>query len=180
MSRSSVCITSPIRDGLSRAGHFSETDAPQLFERFTRRGGSGCRRPLPAVGHLQRAQRVCGVRIRAGRVPPGHKGQLLNALRVNRIQARAHVLAYRAIHELVPGAQVGWAQHYVVFEAMPGMANRWVASLLDRLFNHTFFRSDRNRPAGLSLWSVQPSRRCRERLLRFRRPERVQPVSCRF
>jgi beta-glucosidase len=26
-----------------------------------------------------------------------------------------------------------------VFEAMPGMANRWVAGLLDRLFNHTFF-----------------------------------------
>jgi beta-glucosidase len=74
-----------------------------------------------------------------GEFPPGRKGQLLNALRVNRIQARAHVRAYRAIHQGVPGAQVGWAQHYVVFEAVPGMGNRWVASLLDRLFNHTFF-----------------------------------------
>jgi beta-glucosidase len=49
------------------------------------------------------------------------------------------VRAYRAIHERVPEAQVGWAQHYVVFEPVPGMANRWVATLLDRLFNHTFF-----------------------------------------
>ncbi len=38
-----------------------------------------------------------------------------------------------------PGHRLGWAQHYVVFEAVPGMANRWVANLLDRLFNHTFF-----------------------------------------
>ena len=51
----------------------------------------------------------------------------------------AHVLAYRAIHELVPGAQVGWAQHYVVFEPAGGIMDRWVAALLDRLFNHIFF-----------------------------------------
>jgi len=57
-----------------------------------------------------------------GEFPPGRKGNLLNALRVNRIQARAHVRAFRAIHQGVPGAQVGWAQHYVVFEAVPGMA----------------------------------------------------------
>jgi beta-glucosidase len=55
------------------------------------------------------------------------------------MQARAHVLAYRAIHELVPDARVGWAQHYVVFEPARGIMNRWVASLLDRLFNHVFF-----------------------------------------
>ena len=120
-------------------GAFLKADAPQLFERFTRE-------VVNAVGDLCRfwvtfnepnVYAACGYVL--GEFPPGHKGQLLNALRVNRMQARAHVLAYRAIHELVPEAQVGWAQHYVVFEAVPGMANRWVASLLDRLFNHTFF-----------------------------------------
>ena len=122
-----------------QSGAFLRQDAPQLFERFTRQVAT-------AVGDLCRlwvtfnepnVYAACGYVL--GEFPPGHKGQLLNALRVNRIQARAHVLAYRAIHELVPGAQVGWTQHYVVFEAMPGMANRWVAGLLDRLFNHTFF-----------------------------------------
>ncbi|MGH9546668.1 MAG: glycoside hydrolase family 1 protein [Terriglobales bacterium] len=121
-----------------RRGAFLRTDAPQLFERFTREVAK-------AVGDLCRfwvtfnepnVYAACGYVL--GEFPPGHKGQLLNALRVNRIQARAHVLAYRAIHEMVPEARVGWAQHYVVFEPVPGRASRWVAGLLDLLFNHTF------------------------------------------
>ncbi len=120
-------------------GAFLRADAPQLFERFTRA-------VVKAVGDLCRfwvtfnepnVYAACGYVL--GEFPPGRKGQLLKALRVNRVQARAHVQAYRVIHELVPEAKVGWAQHYVVFEAVPGMANRWVAGLLDRLFNHTFF-----------------------------------------
>jgi beta-glucosidase len=120
-------------------GAFLRADAPQLFERFTRE-------VVKAVGDLCRfwvtfnepnVYAACGYVL--GEFPPGRKGQLLKALRVNRVQARAHVQAYRVIHELVPEAKVGWAQHYVVFEAVPGMANRWVAGLLDRLFNHTFF-----------------------------------------
>jgi beta-glucosidase len=120
-------------------GAFLRADAPQLFERFTRE-------VVKAVGDLCRfwvtfnepnVYAACGYVL--GEFPPGRKGQLLKALRVNRVQARAHVQAYRVIHELVPEAKVGWAQHYVVFEAVPGIANRWVAGLLDRLFNHTFF-----------------------------------------
>jgi len=120
-------------------GAFLQADAPQLFERFTREVAG-------AVGDLCRfwvtfnepnVYAACGYVL--GEFPPGQKGQLFKALRVNRMQAHAHVLAYRSIHELVPQAKVGWAQHYVVFEPMPGMANRWVAGLLDRLFNHTFF-----------------------------------------
>lgn len=122
-----------------RRGAFLRTDAPQLFERFTREVAK-------AVGDLCRfwvtfnepnVYAACGYVL--GEFPPGRKGQLLNALRVNRIQARAHVLAYRALHQMVPEARVGWAQHYVVFEPVPGMASRWVAGLLDLLFNHTFF-----------------------------------------
>jgi beta-glucosidase len=120
-------------------GAFLRADAPQLFERFTREVarviGDLCR--LWVTFNEPNVYAACGYVL--GEFPPGHKGQLLNALRVNRIQARAHVLAYRAIHEVVPEAQVGWAQHYVVFEPLPGIASRAIASLLDRLFNHTFF-----------------------------------------
>ncbi len=120
-------------------GAFLRADAPRLFERFTREVaravGDLCR--LWVTFNEPNVYAACGYVL--GEFPPGHKGRLLDALRVNRIQARAHVLAYRAIHEMIPGAMVGWAQHYVVFEAVPGMANRWVAKLLDRLFNHTFF-----------------------------------------
>jgi beta-glucosidase len=119
-------------------GAFLRSDAPQLFERFTREVAK-------AVGNLCRfwvtfnepnVYAACGYVL--GEFPPGRKGELFNALRVNSIQARAHVLAYHAIHDLVPEAQVGWAQHYVVFEPMGGIVDRWMASLLDRLFNHTF------------------------------------------
>ena len=122
-----------------KSGGFLRRDAPQLFERFARHVAS-------AVGDLCRfwvtfnepnVYAACGFVL--GEFPPGRKGQLLNALRVNRAQAEAHVLAYRAIHELVPRAQVGWAQHYVVFEPVGGVMDRWVAALLDRLFNHIFF-----------------------------------------
>jgi beta-glucosidase len=120
-------------------GAFLQADSPRLFERFTREVartvGDLCR--LWVTFNEPNVYAACGYVL--GEFPPGHKGRLLDALRVNRIQARAHVLAYRALHELVPGAMVGWAQHYVVFEAVPGVANRWVAKLLDRLFNHTFF-----------------------------------------
>jgi beta-glucosidase len=122
-----------------KRGAFLRPDAPRLFERFAREAAR-------AVGALCRfwvtfnepnVYAACGYVL--GEFPPGRKGELLNALRVNSMQARAHVLAYRAIHELVPDARVGWAQHYVVFEPARGIMNRWVASLLDRLFNHVFF-----------------------------------------
>jgi beta-glucosidase len=122
-----------------KRGAFLRPDAPKLFERFTRE-------VTKAVGNLCRmwvtfnepnVYAACGYVV--GEFPPGRKGELLNALRVNSIQAQAHVLAYRAIHELVPDAQVGWAQHYVVFEPVRGILDRWAASLLDRFFNNAFF-----------------------------------------
>jgi beta-glucosidase len=122
-----------------KKGAFLQPDAPRLFERFTRE-------VTKAVGDLCRfwvtfnepnVYAACGYVL--GEFPPGRRGEIVKALRVNSVQARAHVLAYRAIHELVPDAQVGWAQHYVVFEPENGIMDRWVARLLDRLFNRAFF-----------------------------------------
>jgi beta-glucosidase len=122
-----------------RTGAFLRPDAPQLFERFTREVAS-------AVGDLCRfwvtfnepnVYAACGYVL--GEFPPGRKGQLFDALRVNRAQARAHVLAFRTLHQMVSPVQVGWAQHYVVFEPARNLLDRWLAGLLDRLFNHPFF-----------------------------------------
>ncbi len=121
-----------------KTGAFLRPDAPQLFERFTRE-------VVKAVGDLCRfwvtfnepnVYAACGYVL--GEFPPGRKGQLLDALRVNRAQARAHVLAYRALHQLLPEVKVGWAQHYVVFEPARNIFDRWLAALLDRLFNLAF------------------------------------------
>jgi beta-glucosidase len=122
-----------------KTGAFLRPEAPQLFDRFARAVANG-------VGDLCRfwvtfnepnVYAACGYVL--GEFPPGRKGELFNALRVNSMQAQAHVLAYGAIHQLVPEAQVGWAQHYVVFEPAGGIVDRWVATRLDRLFNHVFF-----------------------------------------
>ena len=75
-----------------------------------------------------------------GEFPPGGIGKVTTALRVTSVLAQCHVLAYRAIHELQPHAQVGWAQHYVVFQPVATMFDRWVAHLLNETFNETFIR----------------------------------------
>jgi len=122
-----------------KSGAFLRLDAPFLFERFARKVAE-------AVGDLVRVwvtfnepnvYAACGYVL--GEFPPGRKGELLNALRVNTLQAQAHVLAYRAIHEIIPEAQVGWAQHYVIFQPAYTILDRWIANLLDRLFNRVFF-----------------------------------------
>lgn len=54
--------------------------------------------------------------------------------------ARAHAAAYRLIHERVPAALVSWAQHVFAFAADRPThgADRWAASLSDRMFNRPF------------------------------------------
>ena len=120
-------------------GAFLRKDAPQLFERFAREVakavGDLCR--LWVTFNEPNVYAACGYVL--GEFPPGRRGEVFNALRVNRTQAQAHALAYRAIHQIVPDAQVGWAQHYVVFEPVRGIVDRWIARLLDRLFNQVFF-----------------------------------------
>ena len=122
-----------------KKGAFLSPDAPQLFERFAsevaKSVGDLCR--FWVTFNEPNVYAACGYVL--GEFPPGKRGELFNALRVNRSQASAHGLAYRAIHRLIPDAKVGWAQHYVVFEPARGFVDRWVARLLDRLFNRVFF-----------------------------------------
>ena len=74
-----------------KSGAFLRPDAPFLFERFARKVAE-------AVGDLVRVwvtfnepnvYAACGYVL--GEFPPGRKGELLNALRVNTLQAQAHV-----------------------------------------------------------------------------------------
>jgi beta-glucosidase len=123
-------------------GGFLGAEASRLFERFTRHVlhelGDLCQHWVTfnepnvygALGHV------------LGEFPPGSKGQILRAIRVVGAMARAHTAAYRAIHELQPGAQVGWAHNYIVFQpANPDFApDRWISGLLNELFNESFLQ----------------------------------------
>jgi beta-glucosidase len=84
-----------------------------------------------------------------GEFPPGRRGAIRSAMRVIESMARCHCRAYHAIHETQPGAQVGWAHNYVVFEPANRFSplDRFSASLLSQLFNEIFLTIvERGRP----------------------------------
>jgi beta-glucosidase len=121
-------------------GAFLHPCAPALFERFARR-------VVEALGDLcqfwvtlnePNVYAASGYVL--GEFPPGKTGQIATAIRVTSSLALCHLRAYRVIHELCPDAQVGWAQHYVVFEPVATVLDRWVAHLLNETFNESFIR----------------------------------------
>jgi beta-glucosidase len=121
-------------------GGFLNAKAPLQFERFTRQ-------VVGALGDLCQQwvtfnePNVYATRGYAtGEFPPGHRGEVVNAMRVMSAQARSHVLAYHAIHELQAKAEVGWAQHYIVFRPVRGALDRWVAGMQSKIFNDGFFQ----------------------------------------
>jgi beta-glucosidase len=121
-------------------GAFLSANAPALFERFTRSVvkalGDRCKfwitfnepNVYATLGYV------------TGEFPPGRRGKIGSALRVMAAQARAHARAYRAIHELQPEAQVGWAQHYIVFHPVRSGLDRFVAGVQSQIFNEGFLQ----------------------------------------
>jgi beta-glucosidase len=136
---------------LEDMGGFENPAAVALFVRFARRVAE-------AVGDLCREWLTFNepnvyatVGYVIGDFPPGRRGDTLAALRVQRNMARAHAQVYRVLHELVPGAFVSWAQHVISFAPQrPGhAADRWAATLSDRMFNRPFVELVRDgRTAG--------------------------------
>ena len=145
------------------AGAFLNPRAAEQFEAFVRRVvielGDLCRfwvtfnepNVFAALGYV------------LGEFPPGRSGDIGKALRVIDSMAICHARAYGAIHELQPGAHVGWAHNYVVFAPQSrSFLDRWSADLLDRLFNESFLATvERGQSAnpvklnGKSLRTVQ-------------------------
>lgn len=77
-----------------------------------------------------------------GTFPPGRRGDVVAAVRVQAAMARAHAAAYRVIHAAQPNARVGWAHHYYTFEpAHPiSLLERLIVGLQDAAFNDLFPR----------------------------------------
>jgi beta-glucosidase len=121
-------------------GAFLNKNSLQLFERFTRR-------VVGALGDLCRdwvtfnePNVYSSLGYFLGEFPPGKKGRFMQAARVTRNLCLAHATAYRAIHELQPEANVGWAQHYVVFKPRrpESRVDRWFCAFIQRRFNDNF------------------------------------------
>src|SRR5438445_5833034 len=121
-------------------GGFLSSDAAALFLRFARRVADALGGLCQDWVTFNEPNVYAALGYVLGEFPPGRRGKIITAVRVvNRIAA-CHGRAFHAIHELQPGAQVGWAHNYVVFEPANGAfaADRWIAALLRQLFNETF------------------------------------------
>ncbi|MGC2697099.1 MAG: family 1 glycosylhydrolase [Candidatus Angelobacter sp.] len=119
---------------------FAAKESVALFQRFTRR-------VVTALGDLchdwitfNEPNVYASLGYFLGEFPPGKKGRFLQAARVTRNLCLAHAAAYRTIHSLQANANVGWAQHYVVFKPRrPESAiDRWLCAFIDRRFNDNF------------------------------------------
>jgi beta-glucosidase len=123
-----------------QTGAFLNPEAPKFFARFTRR-------VVQALGDLcqlwltfNEPNVYSTLGYVTGEFPPGHTGQIANAMRVMSAMARAHAVAYQTIHELQAQAQVGWAQHYVVFKPVRSGLDSFVAGIQSLIFNEGFLQ----------------------------------------
>lgn len=121
-------------------GAFLDPDAPLLFERFTRYVVECLRDLCQCWVTFNEPNVYAASGYVLGEFPPGKLGQIGTAIRVTSVLARCHLLAYRLIHQLQSDAKVGWAQHYVVFEPVATVFDRWVAGLLNETFNEAFLQ----------------------------------------
>jgi beta-glucosidase len=126
-------------------GAFVNAESVMLFRRFTQR-------VVAALGDLCRDWATfnepnvyTSLGYFLGEFPPGNKGRFLQAAQVTRNLCLAHAAAYRTIHSLQHDANVGWAQHYVVFKPRrPESAlDRWLCGFIHRRFNDNFVESIR-------------------------------------
>lgn len=134
-------------------GGFASPQAPALFERFTRR-------VLAALGDMccdwttfNEPNVYVALGYFLGEFPPGKKGRVLEAARVTSNICLAHAAAYQTIHSLQANANVGWAQHVVVFKPRkPESAlDQWLCRFVDRRFNDVFVESLRDGRAPFPL-----------------------------
>jgi beta-glucosidase len=125
---------------LEAKGAFANPESVRLFQRFTQR-------VIGALGDLCRDWATfnepnvyVSLGYFLGEFPPGKKGHVLEAARVTTNLCLAHAAAYRTIHSLQKDANVGWAQHYVVFKPRrPQSAmDRWLCGFIHRRFNDNF------------------------------------------
>jgi beta-glucosidase len=124
-------------------GGFLAPESVPLFQRFTERA-------VDALGDLctdwttfNEPNVYAALGYFLGEFPPGRKGRFLQAAQVTRNLCLAHAAAYRVIHERQSNANVGWAQHFVVFKPRrpKSAVDRWLCAFVDRRFNDNFAES---------------------------------------
>jgi beta-glucosidase len=139
-------------------GGFLDAEAPRLFYHYARQA-------VRALGDLVtdwvtfNEPNVCAAfGYLFGEFPPGRVNELNGALGAFAAMMRTHALAYEAIHKEQPGARVGMAVHYVVFEPeRDDVLDRQLASAYDTLFNRAPLHYLLGEPLPLPFALMAPS-----------------------
>lgn len=120
-------------------GGWERPDAPERFARYVEYVVPALREHVPIWCTLNEPVGWAVSAYAAGRWPPGRRS-LTAAVRALGNLVRAHAAAYRAIHRLQPGALVGIAHYFRLFDpADPGSGlDRLVAGAQDRFVNAAF------------------------------------------
>jgi len=138
---------------LEARGGFSSPASIPCFERFTRR-------VVAALGDLcsdwitfNEPNVYAALGYFLGEFPPGKKGRVLESARVTYNLCLSHAVAYRTIHALQAGANVGWAQHFMVFKPRrpQSFIDRSICSIVHTNFNDNFFEGVRDGRAPFPL-----------------------------
>ena len=125
---------------LEARGAFLAADAAALFARYTTKVAETLGDLCDFWCTINEPNVYAIVGYQLGDFPPGRHGAIALVVRALANLARAHAAAYRAIHAVQPGARVGWAQNYNVFDAANPKAtlDRWVTRTQDSIFNELF------------------------------------------
>src|SRR5262249_44415341 len=121
-------------------GAFLAADSVRLFERYARHVVENLGDLCTDWATFNEPNVYTSLGYFLGEFPPGRRGHFIQAARVTRNLCLAHAAAYRTLHSLQADANVGWAQHFVVFKPRRRKSgiDRWLAEFVDRRFNDNF------------------------------------------
>ncbi len=123
---------------LAARGGALAPDLSARFEAFTRRVGAALGDLVRLWVTINEPNVLAAQGYLDGVWPPGRKSPLALP-RVILALRQAHRVAYHALHDVVPGAQVGLAHHLrVATPASQKWSDRAAAAFLDRAFNRQF------------------------------------------
>jgi beta-glucosidase len=134
----------------SRRGGWTRRDSPALFARYVNFVAGELGRPVKYWLTINEPTVYVIQGFVTGEWPPFKKGAWMSAGRVMGHLARAHVHAYRTLHDARPDVLVGFAHSAPVIEPCNAgrRRDRVVAAARDFILNELFFRRIGSRGAG--------------------------------
>ena len=123
-----------------RRGGFRASDSPRRFERFARHVAEGLGDVCSDWVTFNEPNVYLAQGYQIGEFPPGRRGDTLGLFDAMRNMRRAHAAAYRTIHTMRTGAQVGFTQNLFLFDPVRPRSrlDRFVTAIPELAYNHAF------------------------------------------